>query len=210
MPLTLNVFIMIGFISLFNMNEFFSGLFLGLAAIMAVFGIIVAYKKYYKKPKISLKLISSGEWTKEKHFRGEDSSDEHQELNEVHIFFNLIWRFDIIFQNDSRSNAYNIRFLQLKDFKNIEFADEKLDKNLIVTPNFKEVIPFTFSKTVRVKRIENNKYFTDLPDEFNELSILIEFNSKNRKTYYRRFYFKENKTKDHPMSEHELEHWDFL
>ena len=89
----------------YTFDTFLNGLVIALFAVFIILMARVLYNKLYKKPIISLKLNKRRRWTKEKHFRGEDHSDSHQEFNEVHIFFNITWHFD----NEPRfSGARNV------------------------------------------------------------------------------------------------------
>jgi hypothetical protein len=115
-----------------------------------------------------------------------------------------------VLKNASKSNAYNVKLLQLKDNGNFEFPNEKIDEELVFEFNQKEDMPFTYDKTVRVKRRDQNKYFTGLPEEYNDLTLLLEYSDKNKKTFYRKYFFSNDKTVDSSMSEEDLEKWDYL
>ena len=192
------------------LDLFFYGLVITLIAVFVVFGISIVYKKLYKKPSISLRLNRDEGWTKEKHFRGEDASDPHQDFHEVHTFFKIIWKFRIVLKNASRSKAYKVKLLQLKDNGNFELPNGKIDEDLVFEFNQKEDIPFTFDKTVRVRRRDKNKYFTGLPEEYNDLSLLLEYSDNNKKIFYRKYSFNNDKTTDSSMSEEDLEKWVYL
>ena len=194
----------------YALDLFFYGLVIALIAVFVVFGISILYKKLYKRPIISLRLNREVGWTKEKHFRGEDASDPNQDFHEVHTYFKIVWKFKIILKNASRSNAYKVKLLQLRDNGNFELPNGKIDEELVFEFNLKEDIPFTYDKTVRVKRRDQNKYFTGLPEEHNDLILLLEYNDKNKKIFYRKYSFSNDKTIDTSMSEEDLEKWVYL
>jgi len=201
---------MISFIFLYTFDTFFNGLVLTLIAVLVVLGARLLYNKFYKKPIISLKLNKKRKWTKEKHFRGEDHADSHQEFNEVHIFFNITWSFEMILRNLSRANAYNVKLLQLKESKNFKYATGEIEEDLDFEFIQKKVIPFTYTRKVRVIREDKNKYYTEKPEEFDELTLLIEYSNAKNELFHRKYFFKDDKTIDSPTSEEELEQWDYL
>lgn len=201
---------MFGFVFLYTFNTFLNGLVITLVAVFAVLGVRIVYKKLYKKPNISLKLNKNEGWTKEKHFRGEDSSDANQDFHEVHTYFQIIWKFRILLKNVSRANAYKVKLLQLKDNRNFKLLNGKIEEGAVFEFNQKADLPFSYDKTFRVKRRDQNKYFTGLPEEFNELILLVEYRNVKNKTFYSKYHFKNDKTVDSSMSEEDLEQWVYL
>ena len=201
---------MISFIFLYTFDTFLNGLVIALFAIFIVLMARVLYNKLYKKPIISLKLNKKRRWTKEKHFRGEDHSDSNKEFNEVHIFFNITCHFELIVRNLSRANAYNVKLLQLKESKNFELASGEIHEDIDFEFIQKKVLPFNYTKKVRVIREDKDKYFTAMPEEFNELTLLIEYSNGHNKLFHRKYFFKNDKTIDSPMSEEELDQWDYI
>lgn len=201
---------MIAFIFLNTLDTFFNGIVIAFIAVLVYIGIRLVYNKLYRQPIISLKLNKRRKWTKEKHFRGEDHSDSHQEFSEVHIFFNITWHFELILRNLSRANAYNVKLLQLKESKNFEFAAGEIHEDLDFEFIQKKILPFNYTKKVRVIREDKNKYFTEKPVEFDELTLLIEYSNAKNELFHRKYFFKDDKTIDSPMSEEELEQWDYL
>jgi len=201
---------MITLIFLETDNALVVGLLVALIVFFVIFGGIKLYNKNYKKPVLSIKLNTEKEWTREKHFRGEDHADKHQGFHEVHLFFNLIWNFEIQLINISKVKAYGLKLLQLKEFKGLKYSKGKIDKNLILKQDDKEVIPISFSKTVRVIREDGDKYYSVYPEEFNDLILLMEYKDQNNKLFYRKYFFKGDKMKDCSPSELDLELWDYI
>jgi len=201
---------MFGIIFLYTFNTFLSGLVITLIAVFTVLGIRIVYNKLYKKPNISLKLDTNEGWTKEKHFRGEDSSDTNQDFHEVHTYFQIIWKFTIILKNISRAKAHKIRLLQLKDNSNFKLLNGEIDEGIVFEFNQKVDLPFGYDKTFRVKRRDQNEYFTGLPEGFNDLILLVEYSNVKNKTFYRKYHFRNDKTVDSSMSEEDLEQWVYL
>ena len=201
---------MITLIFLETDNMLVIGLLVGLVAFFVVFGLVKLYNKNYKKPVLSIKLNTEKKWTREKHFRGEDHDDTHQDFHGVHLFFNIIWNFEILLLNVSKVNAYGIKLLQLKEFKGLQYSKGKIDNNLILKEDDKEMIPISFNKKVRVIREDGDKYYTVYPEEFNDLVILMEYKGKNNKLFYRKYYFKGDKMKDCSLSELDLDQWAYI
>lgn len=201
---------MFGFVFLYTFNTFLNGLVITLIAVFTALGVRIVYKRLYKKPNISLKLNTNEGWTKEKHFRGEDASDTNQDFHEVHTFFQMIWKFRIILKNVSRANAYKVKLLQLKDNGNFNLLNEKIEEGIVFEFNQKVDLPFSYDKTFRVKRRDQNTYFTGLPEEFNEMILLVEYRNVKNKTFYSKYHFRNDKTVDCSMSEEDLEQWVYL
>lgn len=201
---------MIAFIFLNTLDTFFNGIVIAFIAVLVYIGIRLVYNKLYRQPIISLRLNKRRKWTKEKHFRGEDHSDSHQEFNEVHIYFNITWHFEMILRNLSRANAYNVKLLQLKESKNFELAAGEIHEDLDFEFIQKKVLPLNYTKKVRVIREDKDKYFTSKPEEFDELTLLIEYSNRHNKLFHRKYFFKNDKTIDSPMSEEELDQWDYI
>ena len=191
-------------------NTFIVVLLIIAIAFFVLFGLRMLYNKLYKKPTLSIKLNMDKKWTREKHFRGEDHEDPHHDFNEIHVFFNIIWNFEISLLNDSKIDAYAIKFLQLKEFKGLEYSKLEIDKGFILKSNNKEAIPFSYKKTVRVVREDKDKYYTVFPVEFNDLKILIECKNKNDKVFYREYNFKGDMMKECSFSEIDPDHWDYV
>ena len=201
---------MIGFIFSYTFNTFFNGLVIALVVVVIIFGIRMIYNKLYKKPIISLRLNNKRRWSKEKHFRGEDHSDTHQDFHEVHIYFNITWNFELTLRNLARANAYKVKLLQLKENNNFAFDYGKIKQEIDFEFAQRKILPFSYTKKVRVIREEKDKYYTEKPEEFNELTLLIEYSNANNRLFHRKYFFKNNKTIDVQISEEELEQWDYL
>lgn len=201
---------MIALIFLDTNNTFIVGLLIIAITFFVLFGLRMLYNKRYKKPTLSIKLNMDKKWTREKHFRGEDHEDPHHDFNEIHVFFNIIWNFEISLLNESSVDGYAIKFLELKEFKGLEYSNSKIDKDFILKSNNKEVVPFSFNKRVRVIREDKDKYYTVFPEEFNDLRILIECKNNNNKVFYREYYFKGNRMKDCSLSEIDKDQWKYI
>ncbi len=201
---------MISCIFLYNFGFSLSGLSIALILMLLILGMGMIYNKLFKRPIIIININTKEEWSKERHFKGEDASDPNQDFNEVHTYFNMIWNFEMILKNTSRANAYHIKFLQLNDFKFLQLTKGSNNEILVVEPNQKVIIPMAFDKTYRVQRRDKNKYFTIYPKGYNKLTILIEFKSKKNKTFYRRYFFNNDLTVKSPISKSELDHWDYI
>jgi len=201
---------MIALLFLYTFNIFVIGLITVLVAFFVIFGLGKLYNKLFKRPILSFQLNTEKKWEKEMHFKGEDHADTHQDFHKVHLFFNIIWNFETLLVNISKVNAYNIKFLQLKEWKGLQFSREKIDQNLVLKHNEKVKIPFSFSKTVRVRREDRDKYYTVFPEEFNDLIVLVECKKQNNKLFYRKYYFKGNKMKDCSLSELDMDQWEYI
>ncbi len=201
---------MIGFIFLYNFSFSLSGLSIALILMILILGLGMIYNRIFKRPIIIINLKTKEEWSRERHFKGEDGSDPNQDFNEVHTFFNMIWNFEMILNNTSRVNAYHIKLLQLNDFKFLRLKEVRNNEILVMEPNQKVIIPMDFDKTYRIQRRDKDKYFTTYPKGYNKLSILIEFKSKRNKTFYRRYFFNNDLTVKSPISKSELDHWDYI
>ncbi len=201
---------MTGFVNLYTFNTFFNGFVLAVVAVTVFIGIRIIYNRLYKKPIISLRLNKKKRWIKEKHFRGEDHADSHQDFHEVHIFFNITWFFELTLRNLSRANAYNVKLLHLKENNNFALAAGKIEEEMDFEFIQKKILPFTYTKKVRVVREDKNKYFTEKPIDFNELTLLIEYTDTHNKLFHRKYFFENDKTIDSPMSEEELEQWEYI
>lgn len=201
---------MIGSIFLFNLILLLSSLSITLILVLLILGMVMLYNKLFKKPIINLNLKTKKEWTKERHYKGEDASDPNQGFNEVHTYFNIIWNFELILRNSSRVKAYRVKLLQLNDYKFLELPKRINNEILVMEPGKKIIIPFAFNKTYRVQRRDKDKFFTTYPKGYNKLMILIEFKNNENKTFYRRYFFNKDFTENSPISKSELDHWDYI
>lgn len=201
---------MIGLTLLFNFSFSLSNLSIALILVLLVLLVAMMYNRLFKRPIIILKLKTKGEWTRERHFKGEDASDPNQDFNEVHTYFNMIWNFEMILKNTSRVTAYNIKLLQLNNFKFLQLKGVANNEILVIEPHQKVIIPMVFDKTFRVQRRDKDVYYTTYPEGYSKLMILIEFKSKKDKTYYRRYFFNNDLTLKSQISKSELDDWDTI
>ena len=201
---------MIGSIFLYNLILLLSSLSITLIIVLLILGMIIIYNKFFKKPIVNLNVKTKKEWTKERHYKGEDGSDPNQDFNEVHTYFNIIWNFELILRNSSKVKAYHVKLLQLNDYKFLEIPQRINNEILAMEPGKKISIPFAFNKTYRVQRRDKDKFFTSYPKGYNKLMVLIEFKNNENKTFYRRYFFNKDLTGNSPISKSELDHWDYI
>ena len=201
---------MIGLIFLYNFNTFLNGLIITLVAVLVFFLVRLMISKRNKTPEIEIKLRSRKKWKKERHFRGEDSKDPDQDFHNVHVFFQIIWNFEIVLKNSAWPKAYYVRLLQAKENHKFSLPERKIDPNLIFEYHQKELMPISFTKTFRVKRSDKDLYFTELPHELDDLSLLIEYSNVEHKMFYRTYFFKDNKTVDVAIPEADLDDWEYI
>ena len=84
---------MVGSIFLFNLILLLSSLSITLTIVLLILVMIIIYNKLFKKPIINLNVKTKKEWSKERHYKGEDASDPNQDFNEVHTYFNIICNY---------------------------------------------------------------------------------------------------------------------
>ncbi|MFD2564801.1 hypothetical protein [Aquimarina rubra] len=168
------------------------------------------YEAYFvKRPKLVIEISSNEGFTKlSKFIRYHPDTDRTKPVNrpEVIKIYRLEWRFDLTIRNNSEINAFTVKMLQHRNLMNLSFNKE-INPQKSLKSHQEEIIPFQFIKTIESTDAEFESHYTNIPSDFKDLMLLLEYENQYGKKFYSRYFFNTDSTKFIKVKKTELKYW---
>jgi hypothetical protein len=163
-----------------------------LSIILGVLGLIVTVliamipyfrKVYFVGPELTIELIPDGGISMNKGLSGKnDTSKGYVDGNNAIYVFEVTWKVNLKITNNSNITAYYPKLNYLNQQLSFTRLD-KLDSNKPIQGNEQILLKGKYVMYEEVNGKERTQT-NGLPDNFNDLKILLEYKNPNKKNFY--------------------------